>query len=101
MAKGGAGCIQGNSQIDRTFLPEDPVEHIAETIDGIGGNSSGGTQMAHSIKGPIDVGAAVDKVKCSLLFQHILLHQKFPLLRKPELRSRIQHALVASEDLGY
>lgn len=73
MAKGGAGCIQGNSHIDRTSFPEDPLEHIAETIDRIGGNSSGGTQMAHSIKGPIDVGAAVDKVKCSFFCHHHVL----------------------------
>lgn len=73
MAKGRTGCIQGNSHIDRTFFPEDPLEHIAETIDRIGGNSSGGTQMAYSIKGPIDVGAAVDKVECSFFCHHHVL----------------------------
>jgi hypothetical protein len=66
--------------MERTSFPENPVEHGTETIDSIGGNSSGGAQMAHSIKGPIDVGAAVDKVKRSLLFGHILLLLKFPLL---------------------
>ena len=73
MAKGRTGCIQGNSHIDRTSFPEDPLEHIAETIDGIGGHSSGGTQMAYSIKSPIDVGAAVDKVKCSFSCHHHVL----------------------------
>jgi len=73
MAKGRTGRIQGNGHIDRTSFPEDPVEHSTETIDRIGGNSSGGAQMAHSIEGPIDVGAAVDKVKCSLFFcRHVL-----------------------------
>lgn len=73
MAKGRTGCIQGNSHIDWTSLPEDPVEHIAETIDGIGGNSSGGAEMAHSIKSPIDVGATIDKVKCGLFCRHYVL----------------------------
>ena len=73
MAKGRTGCIQGNSHIARTSLPKDPVEHIAETIDGIGGNSSGGTEMAHSIKSPIDVGATIDKVKCTLFCRHYVL----------------------------
>ena len=73
MAKGRTGCIQGNSQIDRSSFPQDPVEHSGETIDGIGGNTSGGTKMAHSIKGPIDVGTTVDKVKCSLFRRHHVL----------------------------
>ena len=59
--------------MDRISFSEDPVEHSTETIDSIGGNSSGGTQMAHSIKGPIDVGAAVDKVKCSFSCHHHVL----------------------------
>jgi hypothetical protein len=29
--------------------------------------------MAHSIKGPIDVGATVDQVKCSLFRRHYVL----------------------------
>ena len=73
MAKSRTGCIQGNSHVGRISFPEDPVEHSTETVDGIGGNSSGGAEMAHSIKGPIDVGAAVDKVKCSLFCRHHLL----------------------------
>ena len=73
MAKGRTGCIQGNSHIARISFPEDPVEHSTETIDGIGGNSTGGTEMAHSIKGPIDVGATVHKVKCSFFCYYRVL----------------------------
>ena len=73
MAKGRTGCIKGNRHIDRTSFPENPVEHIGKTIDGIGGNSGGGTEMPHSIKGPVDVGATVDKVKCSLFCRHHVL----------------------------
>ena len=73
MAKGRTWCIESNSHIDRISFPEDPVEHIGKTIDGIGGNSSRGTEMAHSIKGPINVGATVDQVKCSLFRRHYVL----------------------------
>ena len=63
VAEGGPFGIKDQGQVLGLLLLQDLVHHLDEPVNGLGGHPLAVGQVGNGVKGPVDIGTAVDQVE--------------------------------------